>query len=133
MTKKLIQTLQVIAISTTIFNLASVSAFADRTPDQITDRTDTPVPIDRAETIMIPFSYGSIATDLDIEDAVAEVTINGDDFEFVTSGFEDWYYGDPNRADSDGDIPDQPSCNSSYTGPMYPISPSLATSNSITY
>ena len=133
MTKKIIQFLQTIFITTTLFSLASTSVFADRPPDEVTDRTDTPVPIDRSTTITGFFSYGRVTNDLDIEDAVGQLTISGNDFEFIPTAFEDWYYGDPNRADSDGNTPDQPVCNSSYSGPKYPISPSLANSTSLTY
>jgi hypothetical protein len=133
MTRKIIQTLQILATASTIFSLTGVNTLANRVPDQVADRTSTPIPIDRAEPVLIAFAYGNIATDVDIENALAEIKINGTDLEFVTTAFEDWYFGNPNRADSDANIPQQPSCNSSYSGPKYKISPSLATANSIKY
>jgi hypothetical protein len=132
MTKKIIKSIQFLTITSLLLGSLSLTSFA-RQPDVVTDKTDTPIPIDRSESISIYFPYGSVVSDLDIEDAVASVGLNGDDLEFVTAGFADWYYGNPNRPDSDANIPEQPACNSSYSGPKYQISPSLATSSSLKY
>lgn len=52
--------------------------------------------------------------------------------QFVTSDFKDLYYGDPARTDATNP-PQTAVCNSSFSGPRYDISSSLASPFSITY
>lgn len=102
-----------------------------RLPDVVTNVSQQ-IPVDRTTPITVYFSYGTLTTDTDIVNAVGRLTLDNNNLEFVASGFQDWYYGDPNRPDSENP-PQQAACNSSYSGPQYDINPSLVSASSVTY
>ena len=121
----------VLVVFSMIFSQIQTNARYATTTD---DRTANPIPADFTQSIPIYFfRYGSSTSDLDIREAIGKITIDGNGFELIPTAFEDWYNGDPNRADSDGNIPPQPVCNASYAGNKYRINPSLATTTSLTY
>jgi hypothetical protein len=111
--------------------VASSIAYA-RQADIVKDLTSSPIPADRTDPFYIYFTYGSINSDTDILNAQASINLTGSGFAFVPTGFSDLYYGSPTRSDADNP-PDQATCNSTYTGPVYPISSTLATTTSFTY
>lgn len=113
---------------TTIFSSIPVQA---RLPEVVTN-VSTPIAVDRTTPITVYLAYGSLTSDSDIVNAVARLTLNNPSLQFVNTAFEDFYNGDPNRADS-VNPPQQPTCNSTYSGPRYAVSPSLISSNTITY
>lgn len=103
----------------------NIPVFA-RQPDVVQDLASQAIAADRLTEIPFSFSYGNLVSDADIENAVANIIIDGKGLEFVNTSFEDWYYGDP-ASTTTTTPPQQPACNSSYTGPKYKISPSLTT------
>jgi hypothetical protein len=129
-----------LTIVITVFTQVSNTFVFARQPDIVQDLTSQAIVADRQTEIPFSFSYGSIVSDSNIENAVANIIIDGKGLEFVNTSFEDWYYGDPTNT-SAATPPQQPACNSSYTGPKYKISPSLVTKvpsskdqyNNITY
>jgi hypothetical protein len=120
--------LGILLLATSLFLGINVSA--ERDADIITPAG--PVPADRTEPITLFFPYGSASTDIDIANAVSRVTVSDPALQFVTSGFEDLYYGDPNRSDATNP-PQQAVCNSGFAGPRYAINSSLATTSQLTY
>jgi hypothetical protein len=109
----------------------SVIAQNGRLPDAELDLTNQPVPIDTT-SLPIYFSYGSLQSDSDILDAVGNLSFDGDDFDFVVTGFADIYNGNAERPDTES-RPNQAVCNSSTSSPVYPISSSLGSASGLTY
>lgn len=104
---------------------------AARLPDIVTNYP-TPIPLNQTAPITIYFSYGDPNADTDIINPISVLSIDNSSLQFVTNGFKDLYYGDPNRTDATNP-PQQAVCNSTYNGPSYDISSSLANPFSITY
>jgi|688.fasta_scaffold32477_6 hypothetical protein len=92
----------------------------------------TPIPKDRTAPINVQFGYGSVTADSDISTPITKVTLDKPDFEFVNTGFQDWYNGSPTRTDAENP-PAQPVCNNTFTGNKYPISSSLVSTSEFTY
>ena len=127
--KNLFKSLTMASLLVTSLTMGSLSTEA-RLPDITVDPKT--VPVDRVESFVAYFSYGSATLDQDIENAVAEVNIVGDGLELVTNGFADLFNGEPTRSDFEN-APEQPVCSRDYDGPSYKISPSLATTTNLTY
>jgi len=111
--------------------LSTVPGYA-RQPDQVNPTVFT-LPITRTDVIPIYFQYGSQLNDTDITVAIAKITVSTPSLQFVPTGLRDLYYGDPNRPDTDPNIPQSPVCSKDYTGPSYLIRPSLVSNNVVTY
>ena len=94
--------------------------------------TINPISADSTTPTTLYIPYGSINADLDIRNAIATANLAGSGFRFETAGFQDLYYGSPLRSDAQNP-PTEAVCNASYAGPLYNISPSLATTTSFTY
>jgi hypothetical protein len=94
--------------------------------------TINPIPADSTTPTTLYIPYGSINADLDIRNAIATANLTGSGFRFETASFQDLYYGSPLRTDAENP-PAEAICNSAYPGPLYNISPSLATTTSFTY
>ena len=113
---------------TTVFS----SVPADARLAEVVTNVSTPIAKDRSTPLSVYLAYGSLTSDTDIVNAVAKFTLDNPSLQFVNTAFEDFYYGDPNRTDATNP-PQQPTCNSTYGGPKYAVSPSLISNNSITY
>jgi hypothetical protein len=94
--------------------------------------TINPIPADSTTPTTLYIPYGSINSDLDIRNAIATANLVGSGFRLEVAGFQDLYYGSPLRTDAQNP-PTEAICNSAYAGPLYNISPSLATTTSFTY
>jgi LPXTG-motif cell wall-anchored protein len=90
------------------------------------------VPNNSTTPVSVYFSYGNPNGDLDIVNAIASLSLSNSNFTIVPSSIQDLYFGSPLRSDAQNP-PAQPTCNSSYTGPVYALSSSLATTSSMTY
>jgi hypothetical protein len=90
------------------------------------------VPNNSTTPVSVFFSYGNPNGDLDIVNAIASLSLSNSNFTIVPSSIQDLYFGSPLRTDAQNP-PAQPTCNSSYTGPVYALSSSLATTTSMTY
>jgi|GEM_PF-3360464 LPXTG-motif cell wall-anchored protein len=90
------------------------------------------VPFNSTTPVTVYFSYGNPNGDLDIVNAIATLSLSNSNFTIVPSSIQDLYFGSPLRSDAQNP-PAQPTCNSSYTGPVYALSSSLATTSSMTY
>ena len=130
--------LLLIIVSTSLFLInrntnekLKISQASNRLPDVITTVT-TPIPLNQTTPITIYFSYGDPSSDTNIVNPISTLTLDNSSLQFATAGFKDLYFGDPNRADS-VNPPQVPTCNSSYAGPSYDISSSLANPFSLTY
>lgn len=110
-----------------LVNIPTQARLAD-----VTTNVSTPIAKDRTAPITIYFSYGSATADADIQNAIAQATLDKPDLEFINAGIEDWYNGSPTRSDAENP-PAQPACNSTYSGPKYQISSSLISANTFNY
>lgn len=119
-----------------VFALAITTVFssipAQARLAEVVTNVSTPIAADRSTPLTVYLAYGSLTSDTDIVNAVGRLTLNNPSLQFVNTAFEDFYFGDPNRADS-VNPPQQPTCNSTYSGPRYAVSASLISTNSITY
>jgi hypothetical protein len=114
------------------FILASALVMTSFFVSPISVSAQTSVPKDRTTPINVFFPYGSATSDTDIRNALARLSIDNPAMTFVTSSTEDWYNGNPTRPDSE-QPPAQPACNSSYSGPKYPMNASLVSGNLVNY
>ena len=90
------------------------------------------VPNNSTTPVTVYFSYGNPNSDLDTINAIASLSTSNSNFTIDNSSIQDLYYGSPLRTDAQNPPP-QPTCDSSYSGPVYALTPSLATTTNLTY
>jgi hypothetical protein len=124
---------RILGLAIAIITLAtgSVSLYA-RLADVVYEPNPIVVPATRTEPFTVYFPYGNPNSDLDIRNAAASLSLTGDGFELVTTGFADLYNGSPTRTDSENP-PAIADCTNPTALPTYPISSTLASATSLTY
>jgi hypothetical protein len=134
-TKNILKTLISFFTFAVILLSSSFSAYAQ--PSRLADPVTSTVPIDRTSPVPIYFKYGSVDSDINIQNAVATAVISNVDqpsetpaFEFVREGNQDIFNGDPSRPDTDP-APDAPGNCAAFNAPRYNIPSSFFSNNNM--